>query len=374
MSVPCRGQEAGQPARLFAAPNLSRANPFKISELENVELPVALSGFSAVALRDQQQWHMGSPRYQLVFDGQIYWFSSGRDLEIFAAAPQEYVPVLGGDCIVSFAESGQRLQGQLQHALLHGTRIYLFHDEDVMSQFREHPNRYVNSDLALDGKCVVSKFDNARDVQGLPETTAIVNGLRYQFLGDFQRRQFAANMQQYGIQRRLLMPVKGAPPAKDSQQEKKQKDVEAQAKKLKSGSNNDSLQPAYMMDGYCPVTFQEKGVWVRGSFQFKSEYHNRVYLMAGSKEKERFDADPVAFLPELGGDCLITKVDQGISVPGSVRFAAFDEKSGKLYLFAGAEQLEKFRANLEEYQMAGAIDEQAEAEENPETQETTTDQ
>ena len=354
--APAWSQQDNQSARTFAKPNLAGSNPFTVSELEDLELPVALSGFSAVVLHDQQQWRMGSPTLQLVFDGQIYWFTSARELEMFAAAPLEYAPALGGDCIVTFAETGERVQGQLQHGLQHGGRIYLFHNDVTLRQFNENPTQYANDDLALDGNCIVSKFEDGRDVQGLPETTAMVNGLRYQFLGDYQRRQFAANMEHYGIQRRLLIPTKGAPMRKLPTTDKNQKTAKKETKKQIPGE--ESLQPTSMMDGYCPVTFFTRGVWVRGSFQFKVEYEGKMYLTASANDKEQFEAEPTSYLPVLGGDCLVTKVDTGTNVPGSVHYAAYDKDQGRLYLFAGLEQRDTFNANRQKYENSAALKQQ----------------
>ncbi|MCH8855255.1 MAG: hypothetical protein IIA03_03190, partial [Proteobacteria bacterium] len=61
-----------------------------------------------------------------------------------------------------------------------------------------------NGDLAHAGKCLVSQVDQGRDVTGLPETVAVVNGLRYHFAGAYQRGLFAANMAHYGVRRELL--------------------------------------------------------------------------------------------------------------------------------------------------------------------------
>ena len=185
----CRGETAsaqsesssptagGDTGRLFAQPDLGRENPFAPSKRNNVELPVSIAGFSAVALRDQQQWLPGSPRIQLVFDGQIYWFSDERDRDIFAANPQEYAPVLGGDCVVTYAHTGKRTLGKLEYGLVHARRIYFFSGEAERDQFRSRPQKYANSDLAYEGKCLVSRVDQGLDIVGQPATAAVVKRL-----------------------------------------------------------------------------------------------------------------------------------------------------------------------------------------------------
>ena len=345
-----QAEDHGQQGRMFAKPHLPGANPYKITELDDVELPVALSGFCAVTLRDQYQWLAGTPRFQLVFDGQIYWFLSRRELEIFAASPLEYAPALKGDCIVTFEETGKRVQGRLEHGAVRNGRIYLFQSEEHSSRFRADPSRFEDVDLAFAGNCIVSQVENRREVPGLPETTALVNGMRYQFLGDFQRRLFASNMERYGIKRQLLTPLQGAPVRIESASDNAGVSDPQATRESKSDSAEDSLQPRSAMDGFCPVTFESKGVWVRGSFQYQTEYKGKLYLMAGAKEKREFEDDPEGYVPALGGDCLVTKVDDGTDVPGSVYHATYDkQKEQKLYLFTGAEQLEKFLADPDKY-------------------------
>lgn len=346
-SVPAAGQES----RVFATPQLTGQSPFRPSEFENLELPVALSGFSAVVLHRNQEWQMGTPHFQLIFDGQIYWFTSAREREIFAAAPLEYAPVLSGDCIVTFAEAGQRVQGQLQHGLLHAGRTYLFHSAEQLRRFQDNPSHYAESDLAHAGTCIVSQIDSGRELKGMPETTAMVNGLRYRFLGDYQRRLFASNMQRYGVQRQLLVPLKGNAPLASTSVTADPETKDVEAKQLNPDSEDEPNQPTFMIDGYCPVTFITRGVWVRGSYQFETEFHGKSYLFVSGKEQQQFDSDPSKFLPALGGDCLVSLVDEQTNVPGSVYYAVNDE-GGKLYLFAGAEQREAFLADPGKYQKA----------------------
>ena len=181
-----------------------RGKPYLPSDLLDAELPVALGGFSTVALRDNQQWLAGSQHIQLVFDGQIYWFSGERDRDIFAAAPQQYAAVLGGDCVVTYVNSSKRVMGKLEYGLIHARRLYFFAGSGEREEFRSDPSRFANGDLAHEGKCLVSHIDQGRDVTGLPETVAVVNGLRYHFAGAHQRGLFAGQMAHYGVRRELL--------------------------------------------------------------------------------------------------------------------------------------------------------------------------
>src|SRR5262245_30210272 len=76
--------------------------------------PVAAGGYCVVSLRDGREWRSGTPPFGVQFDGRHYFFAGERELEIFAAAPSVYAPVLSGDCIVTYAETGQRVAGRVE--------------------------------------------------------------------------------------------------------------------------------------------------------------------------------------------------------------------------------------------------------------------
>lgn len=341
--------------RLYAAPDLGVSSPFLPANQQQVELPVALSGFSTVALRDQQKWIPGNPQFQLVFDGQIYFFSSERDRAIFTAAPQNYAPVLGGDCVVTYVSTGKRTMGKLEYGLIHARRLYFFAGPSELQQFREDSGRYANGDLANEGKCLVSHFEEGRDVTGMPETVALVNGLRYLFAGAYERNLFAANMARYGVERELLHPksdqsVNPLRTDATSARSKVRRGASQQhqgAEPLPKASEKEEDDHQYVMEGYCPVSIQEQGVWVRGSYQNMVNHEGRKYLLAGEKEKKLFLENPERFAPALGGDCVVTLTDEGKLVAGSVYHPLIYE--GKLYLFAGPDQVQAFKEHPEAY-------------------------
>jgi YHS domain-containing protein len=377
-NLPTSGDATG---RLFAPPDFGHNKPFLASERNNVELPVSMAGFSAVALRDHQEWLPGSRQNQLVFDGQIYWFGGQRDQDIFAAAPQQYSPVLGGDCVVTYVNTGERAVGNIEYGLIHSRRIYFFAGADEREQFRNEAHRFANGDLAHKGKCLVSHVDQQQDVTGLPETVAVVNGLRYHFAGAYQRGLFAANMGRYGVRRELLhaknsRPVHSLTPrttdaGSEDQQAKaaKQKRATPLSKKL----NEEADDHYYVLEGYCPVTIQEQGVWIRGNYQNLVKHEDRKYLLAGENEKKMFLEDPERYAPALGGDCIVSLTDDGKLVAGGVYHSLILE--GKLYLFSGSEQKQTFRDDPSKYVKPRAAGDEAPAEsEAPTGQEASADQ
>ncbi len=352
-TLPSQSMAIGAQDRLYAEPKLSGANPFLLSEFQNVQLPVAMGGFSVVALRDQQQWIPGQQQLQLIFDGQIYWFAGPRDRDIFAAAPHEYAPALGGDCVVTYVDTGQRTPGKLEFGLTHARRLYFFAGESERERFRRHPAYYATGDLANEGHCLVSQIDERKIVVGLPETVAIVGGLRYHFAGAHERRLFASDPSHYGVQRMLLTApdqekaLSADPQAKSAQVHSGNQGMEKAASPRPKEDLEEPDEQHYAMEGYCPVSIQLQGIWVRGSYQNHVDHEGRRYLLAGDKEKKLFLEDPERYAPMLGGDCIVSKADEGKQTPGSVYHTLIYE--GKLYLFAGPEQVRAFKADPTRY-------------------------
>ena len=108
----------GSATRLLAEPARPPANPYRPKDNHEVRLPVALKGYCAVSMRDGQQWIPGQKVFQLVFDGQLYWFAGERRHAMFAAAPHRYVPVLAGNCVVTYEKTGEREPGKIEYGLL----------------------------------------------------------------------------------------------------------------------------------------------------------------------------------------------------------------------------------------------------------------
>lgn len=315
-----------------------------------------------VALRDQQQWAAGLEQHQAVFDGHLYWFTDARQRAVFAASPEGYAPALGGDCIVTYAETGRRVSGDPQYGLLHQRRLYFFAGQNERDRFTANSARYSDADLANDGYCVVSKVDQQRLVKGLPETVAIVNGMRYHFFGAKPRAIFVANMQRYGVELPMSSESSSAQgselarPSLDKNSSLNNQDQAATPKNsLRSnavGSSNSPLkasEPA--MGGYSPVSIRDAGQWILGDSKHQVEFDGEVYLIADEQQQALFLENPARYLPALGGDCVVTLVDDKLRVPGSVYFPAYypSQENGRLYLFATAEQKDAFKANPTNY-------------------------
>lgn len=57
------------------------------------------------------------------------------------------------------------------------------------------------------------------------------------------------------------------------------------------------------MQGYDPVAYFAEGAPQKGSPEFKVTQNNATYYFASAENKKRFEADPMAYLPQYGGFC-----------------------------------------------------------------------
>lgn len=322
----------------------------RVTEVKPV--PVAFGGYCVVSLRDQQQWQPGVEALSVVFDGLRYQFPTARERDIFAAAPQTYVPMLRGDCPVAFAETGKRVRGQLECGMLRGSRLIFFGNEDDRQYFQKDPARFTNVDLADGGRCVVTRRNAGKEVAGIPETMAVYGGLRYFFASAHERLLFLKDPARY------VDPNGGdAPPSPGSTIANETaeagsgtampwggpKQADGAAQPLRSNEKDVVLGALPAMTGYCPVTLRREGVWVRGRYEYRVELGSLVFLTAGPQERDALTSDPAAFVPALGGDCVVSYVASEERVRGSVYHAY--EYEQRLFLFADAERKAAFKAS-----------------------------
>ena len=103
---------------------------------------LALNGHCVVCLRDGNEWVKGTEEFATVHDGREYRFPGAPQRDAFLAAPNNYVPVLGGDCVVCLAKKGERVAGSIFHATYFRDRLYLFPSLEIKQQFKAAPESY----------------------------------------------------------------------------------------------------------------------------------------------------------------------------------------------------------------------------------------
>jgi len=105
------------------------------------------------------------------------------------------------------------------------------------------------------------------------------------------------------------------------------------------------------MHGVDPVSMFADEAPRLGDAVHTAQHDGVDYYFASAEARQRFEADPEAYLPQFGGFCAFG-VFVGKKLDGDVRFA--DIVDGKLYLFVNAAIFEKYLENKDEV-IAGAF-------------------
>ncbi|MBI2827097.1 MAG: thioredoxin family protein [Planctomycetia bacterium] len=101
------------------------------------------------------------------------------------------------------------------------------------------------------------------------------------------------------------------------------------------------------LDGYCPVTLCERQAWSLGDVRFGMQHRGRTYLFAGPEELERFRQNPDLYSPVMSGNDPVMALDHGQQVVGSRMYGLMC--GGHVYLFSSEETLQKFMQNRSRY-------------------------
>jgi YHS domain-containing protein len=104
------------------------------------------------------------------------------------------------------------------------------------------------------------------------------------------------------------------------------------------------------LDGFCPVRILESKKWVRGDRKFSVLLDGKLYLFPGEDQKQKFLKYVVKYTPALSGDCIVTYVDGQARKRGSVDFTAIHD--GRLFMFPSQDEKDQFMKNPEKYQDA----------------------
>lgn len=94
------------------------------------------------------------------------------------------------------------------------------------------------------------------------------------------------------------------------------------------------------LEGYCPVTMTRTGRLVPGRADLTFLHSGSTYRFADPPALASFRARPSEYLPLDGGLCPVSRVDQGLSRPGTLAFGVVD--SGRIILLADADARNRF--------------------------------
>jgi YHS domain-containing protein/thiol-disulfide isomerase/thioredoxin len=127
-----------------------------------------------------------------------------------------------------------------------------------------------------------------------------------------------------------------------------------------------SQAPPVALDGFCPVTLVEvvaqdptdRRAWKKGDPRFGAIHDGRTYLFASAEQQQKFLAHPEAYAPILGGYDPVHLVERGVWVEGKRAYGLITPDQ-KIYLFADEDSLARFHQFPERY--TGAAVQQASA-------------
>jgi YHS domain-containing protein len=101
------------------------------------------------------------------------------------------------------------------------------------------------------------------------------------------------------------------------------------------------------LEGYCPVCVVKNGKWVKGKAEHSATFDGVAYHFPSEDIRNMFQENPNAYVPALGGDCIVCLAKAGKRVPGNIRFAAL--KNDRLYLFPSDKELQAFNSSPDEF-------------------------
>lgn len=101
------------------------------------------------------------------------------------------------------------------------------------------------------------------------------------------------------------------------------------------------------LQGFCPVCVVEMKAWEKGNPAFASTYDATTYHFPNAEIKAKFDARPSAYVPVLGGDCIVCYAKMDARVPGSINHSSLF--GGRLFLFPSEKEKRMFEADPEAF-------------------------
>lgn len=112
------------------------SRPASFSKINTGSDGLALKGFDAVAYFTANGAAKGDPKYELVWNGAKWFFSSAENLERFRTSPESYAPQFGGYC--SYAVSkGYTADGDPEAWKIVDGKLYLNYNANVRTMWEK---------------------------------------------------------------------------------------------------------------------------------------------------------------------------------------------------------------------------------------------
>jgi YHS domain-containing protein/thiol-disulfide isomerase/thioredoxin len=117
----------------------------------------------------------------------------------------------------------------------------------------------------------------------------------------------------------------------------------ANPRRLTDSATNSLNTSLIGLDGFCPVTLQQRRVLKPGVPGFAAEHEGVRYQFASGELRDVFQANPTLYAPAVQGCDPITLAREQRAVPGSVRYGTW--YAGKLFLFQSDANRQTFKAS-----------------------------
>jgi thiol-disulfide isomerase/thioredoxin len=127
------------------------------TESEATPMPeLAMQGFCAVTVINDDRWEEGSPQYGVIHLGKLYLFVSEQAMQTFLADPTPYTPVLNEIDVVRFFEEKKIVPGKREWGVKDPVynRMFFFADEAARNHFEKSYDRYTDASIEVMEKAV----------------------------------------------------------------------------------------------------------------------------------------------------------------------------------------------------------------------------
>lgn len=112
--------------------------PFSPSDLKAQKgQPIAFNGVCLVTLVTQGKVVYGKPLYWWNHEGRTYYFAHTGAIVSFMNNPSRYVPYNDGYCVVTEAQTGQKVTGDPRYAQAYQGHLYLFAGPEELAAFNK---------------------------------------------------------------------------------------------------------------------------------------------------------------------------------------------------------------------------------------------
>lgn len=142
---PSLEEVAQAPAQSEVATSTSQSTP-----------KLAMDGYCAVTVIDEDRWAEGNPKFGVVHLGKLYLFETADKMDLFLNDPTPYTPVLNEIDVVRFFEERKIVRGKRQFGMKDPTygRMFFFADEAAMNHFYNEYERYTDAAVEVMQKAV----------------------------------------------------------------------------------------------------------------------------------------------------------------------------------------------------------------------------